>query len=43
MLQDYIAEMVQFVPDVRAGQAYPYFDLYWSEPGCALAVLADAR
>ena len=32
MLQDYIAEMAQFAPDVRAGQAYPYFDLYWSEP-----------
>jgi predicted acetyltransferase len=32
MLQDYIAEMAQFVPDVRAGQAYPHFDLYWSEP-----------
>jgi predicted acetyltransferase len=32
MLQDYIAEMAQFVPDVQAGQAYPYFDLYWSEP-----------
>ena len=29
---DYIAEMTQFVPDVRAGQAYPQFDLYWSEP-----------
>jgi predicted acetyltransferase len=32
MLQDYIAEMAQFVPDVRAGQAYPHFELYWSEP-----------
>ena len=32
MLQDYIAEMVQFAPEARAGQAYPYFDLYWSEP-----------
>jgi len=32
MMQDYVAEMAQFAPDVRAGQAYPYFDLYWSEP-----------
>src|SRR4030095_4458588 len=32
MLQDYIAEMAQFASDVRAGQAYPYFDFYWSEP-----------
>ena len=34
MLQDYIAEMAQFVPDVQVGQAYPYLDLYWSDPGC---------
>jgi predicted acetyltransferase len=32
MLQDYIGEMVQFAPEARAGQAYPYFDLYWGEP-----------
>ena len=32
MLQDYVAEMAQFCPDVHAGQPYPYFDVYWSEP-----------
>ena len=32
MMGDYVAEMAQFVPGVRAGQAYPDFDLYWSEP-----------
>ena len=32
MMQDYIAEMAQFVPGVRVGQPYPHFDLYWSEP-----------
>lgn len=32
MMQDYIGEMAQFVPSVRAGQAYEHFDLYWSEP-----------
>jgi predicted acetyltransferase len=32
MMQDYVAEMTQFAPDVLAGQAYPYFDLYWCEP-----------
>jgi predicted acetyltransferase len=32
MLQDYIAEMALLVRDVRAGQTYPHFDLYWSEP-----------
>jgi predicted acetyltransferase len=32
MMQDYIVEMAQFVPGVRAGQAYEHFDLYWSEP-----------
>ena len=32
MMHDYIAEMAQIVPGVRAGQAYPDFDLYWSEP-----------
>jgi predicted acetyltransferase len=32
MMQDYIAEMAQFVPGVRMGQAYGQFDLYWSAP-----------
>ena len=32
MMGDYVAEMAQFVTGVRAGQAYPDFDLYWSEP-----------
>ena len=32
MMPDYIAEMARFVPGVRAGQPYPDFDLYWSEP-----------
>ena len=32
MMQDYIAEMAQLIPGVRAGLAYPDFDLYWSEP-----------
>lgn len=32
MMQEYIAEMAQFVPGVRVGQPYPHFDLYWSEP-----------
>lgn len=32
LMQEYVAEMAQFVPGVRAGQSYPGFDLYWSEP-----------
>jgi predicted acetyltransferase len=32
MMQDYITDMAAFVPGVRPGQAYPHFDLYWSEP-----------
>jgi predicted acetyltransferase len=32
MLQDYIADMLPFAPEARAGQAYPHFDLYWCEP-----------
>ena len=36
MMQDYIAEMAQVVPGVRAGQRYEQFDLYWSEPNTRL-------
>ncbi len=32
MLADYVAEMAAFAPDVEPDMAYPYFDLYWSEP-----------
>lgn len=32
MMRDYLVAMAAFVPDVRPDDAYPYFDLYWSEP-----------
>ena len=32
MVRDYVAEMAAFAPDADPAMAYPYFDLYWSEP-----------
>ena len=32
MLRAYVAEMATYAPDADPAMAYPYFDLYWSEP-----------
>ena len=32
MVRDYVAEMAAYAPDADPAMAYPYFDLYWSEP-----------